>query len=102
MTDTSERKPEIGKCSRCKRIMTLSEFAEHTCFAKSLAPIADVKEIAIEHFYVTKQGGREMVMARGSDGVFYRLVCGHSSFIPIILSDDGYHEPRNRRKVNRT
>jgi hypothetical protein len=83
--------------------MTLDEFPAHECTTINSIPIIEVKEISIEHFYDTKSPeGNLIVMAKGLDGTFYRMVCRNREFIPISVSDDGYHESQNRRKVTRT
>ena len=66
-------------------------------------PIEDIEEIAVEHFYIVKsEDGTDMIMARGLDGVLYRIVCKNSMFIPITLTDAFSHEPQNRRRLHRT
>lgn len=50
---------------------------------------------------ISDSSGEKTFIAHGFDGTLYRLVERKN---PILQrpSDDGYHEPQNRRKVNKT
>jgi hypothetical protein len=84
----------MEKCPYCGKYLLAKQVRTHVCDS----PFADVREIPVMFFYeTTRDDGDKLVIARGFDGVLYRLVKCHNP-----LSDDSYHEHSNRRKVNRT
>jgi len=87
----------MEQCPYCKKYLLASQIEQHVCNA----PLLDVKEIPVLFScQTTNDNGEKVIIARGYDGVLYRLVKCRN---PILdSSDDGYHEGSNRRKVNRT
>jgi len=84
----------MEKCPYCGKYLLAKQVRTHVCDL----PFADVREIPVVFFYETMSDkGDKLVMARGYDGILYRLVkCKNP-----LSSDDSCHEPSNRRKVNR-
>jgi hypothetical protein len=83
----------IEKCPSCGKFMTAKQMKLHKCDNQEAISI---KEIPVRYCYqLTEENGEVTIIAHGLDGTLYRLV-------EKKLSDDGYHEPSNRRKVNRT
>jgi len=66
----------IVKCPRCGRVLIAEEYPSDTCNPR----FRGVKEIIIDWHYETKSDdGHNVVMAKGLDGVLYRLVeCKHN------------------------
>jgi hypothetical protein len=85
----------MERCPYCKKYLLASQIRSHICDASLLG----VKEIPVVFFCeTTDQKGNKLVLARGYDGFLYRLV----KCLNPLSSDDGYHEPSNRRQVNKT
>lgn len=60
----------IEKCPHCGRFMTFQQAQHHSCDNI----IADVKQIDITYYFETVDAlGNRMIIARGLDGVLYRL-----------------------------
>ena len=60
----------VEKCPRCGKYMTAEQAEHHIC----TSPLIDVKEIAIMyHYEACDKNGNTLIVARGYDGVLYRL-----------------------------
>ena len=60
----------LERCPYCKRFMTPEQAKDHICNS----PLIDVKEIAIiYHFETCDKNGDTLIIARGLDGVLYKL-----------------------------
>ncbi len=68
----------IGRCPKCQAFLIGELWANHDCRPK----VKGVKEIPIS-FYTEAIPGR-LIIARGHDGYFYRLI--------KRASDDSYHK----------
>jgi len=65
-----KRHDYIEKCPYCGKYMTAEQAESHVC----ASPFNDVKEIPILYLSkVEKQNGDTIFLARGRDGILYRL-----------------------------
>ena len=73
----------MEKCPWCHQFVLSSQIEQHICDA----PLIDVKEIPVLFSYITTdRKGNKVTIARGYDGVLYRLVKSKNP-----LSDDWKH-----------
>jgi hypothetical protein len=84
----------IERCPKCGKYMTWKQIQSHECTTTAI-PCFSVKEIPVLYCYETEDENGKVFIAHGLDGTLYRLV-------KKSLSDDSYHDPSNRRRVNRT
>ena len=84
----------IEQCPNCRKFLTALQAKNHQCETQF-----DVKEIPIKYCVeVPEENGDKTFIVHATDGKLYRLIQQKNP----LLSDDSYHEPRNRRKVTRT
>jgi hypothetical protein len=90
----------IVKCSHCKQVFSSEDFDAHECDM----PINDSKRIEVVYFRDDSYKDKKLMTGLGIDGVLYIFEMVPRKPIPFVLSssDDGYHEPSNRRQVTRT
>ena len=68
----------IGRCPKCHQFLVGEEIANHVC---KIEPKAWVEEIFVDHINETVENadGDQVVVAKGLNGVYYRLItCNHS------------------------
>ena len=76
------------------------DFEAHKCDMPAkgnrLIEVADILDVSYD--------GKKIITVQGLGGAVYTFEVVPRKAIPYMLplSDDGYHEPQNRRKVNRT
>lgn len=90
----------IVKCSHCQSILSEDNFAIHECNIV----LKGSKIIEVIDFIDVSTKSTKMISAQGIDGILYAFEVVPRKAISYFtkLSDDSYHEPQNRRKVNRT
>jgi hypothetical protein len=90
----------IVKCSHCRKILSTKAFDQHKC---DLSLVGN-KEISVIYYIDTSYNHKKSITAWGTDGILYTFQVVPRRPIPFVLtsSDGSYHEPSNRRKVNRT
>ena len=93
-------KSPIVKCSYCKQVLSSENFDTHECDM----PINSSKRIEVAYFRDDSYKNKKLMTGLGLDGVLYTFEVVPRKPIPFVLSssDDGYHEPENRRRVTRT
>ena len=80
----------ITRCTRCKKTFIAEEMEAHKdCFV-------GVKQIPIVYYYTLTKEDKEIVMAKGKDGIMYRLVKFASD-----ESIQGDKDDSNRRRVDK-
>jgi len=86
-----ETKDYMEKCPWCHKYVLQSQTDKHICDA----PFLDVKEIPVLFSYITTdRKGNKVTIARGYDGILYRLVkCKNP------LSDDWKHQDKSNGEV---
>lgn len=61
---------DLERCPYCKRFMTAEQAKHHVCNS----PLIDVKEVDILYHYMShNEDGDTLIVARGLDGVLYKL-----------------------------
>lgn len=90
----------IVKCSHCKQYFSTDDFESHECDM----PINDTKRIEVVYFRDDSYKNKKIMTGMGIDGILYTFEVVPRKPLPFILSlsDDGYHDSSNRRKVTRT
>jgi hypothetical protein len=93
----------IVKCSHCSSIIASENFEAHECNLE----LKECKRIEVIYVCDDSYKNKKLIRGWGIDGVLYTFEVVPRKAIPCIiplstLSDDSYHEPVNRRKVNRT
>lgn len=90
----------IVKCSHCKQILDDKDFADHECDV----PLKGSRTIEVMYFRDDSYKNKRLMTGWGTDGILYTFEVVPRKPIPFVLSpsDDGYHEPQNRRRVTRT
>jgi hypothetical protein len=90
----------IVKCSHCRQVLRSTDFGNHECDI----PITDSKIIEVAYFRDDSYKNKKLMTGLGLDGVLYTFEVVPREPIPFVLSpsDESYHDPSNRRKVNRT
>ncbi len=83
----------VGRCPKCNKVLIAEQYGDHVCTrSPRKTPLKGAKTIAIDHYFETQtDNGDTVLIARGLDGFFYRLVrCFHT---PLhVSSDDSYHD----------
>lgn len=78
----------MEQCPYCKKYLLASQIKQHICNT----PLLDVKEIPVLFSYETSNDdGEKVIMARGFDGVLYRLVSCKNP-LKLHSSDGSYHD----------
>jgi len=75
----------IEKCPRCGAFLTAEQAKDHKCSI----PLKGVKEIPILfHYECKKDNGDVIIMARGLNGILYRLVESKKSIRRNFTDDE--------------
>ena len=88
----------MERCPYCKKYLLANQIEQHVCDA----PLQDVREIPILFDYETSNGdGERIIVARGYDGVLYRLVKTKNPFSrrKVTDSDNSQEGNRTRNKI---
>ena len=89
----------IVMCLRCQRTYVSEEYDHHICSPN----LINVKEIMVDYYSETKnEYGDQLILAKGLDGVLYRLVhCKHIPLHEIEPSNRDLTGEKNNRRPNR-
>jgi hypothetical protein len=79
----------MERCPYCKQYLLASQIKQHVCNA----PLIDVREIPVLFSYETSDiNGERVIIARGYDGVLYRLVKTKNPLNRRKVTDSGTDE----------
>ncbi|MDE1819207.1 MAG: hypothetical protein KGI19_11465 [Thaumarchaeota archaeon] len=91
---------KIPNCERCRQSFIDEELRDHDCSPRTIA----LQEIGIDRMYgfATNENGDKVHMAKGLNGIIYRLVeCPHNP--PHTSTDQTkFDNPETNRRFYRT